>query len=331
MAAPIIRLRGLTKEYSTTTGTHGLRGIMQRARKQHRRQVTAVDHMSFSIEEGELVGFLGPNGAGKTTTLKMLSGILHPTSGDVEVLGYTPWQRNKQYQRQFALVMGQKNQLLWDLPALDSFTLQRAIYGINRNTYASTIQELAELLEVTHVLTTPVRLLSLGERMKCELIAALLHHPRVLFLDEPTIGLDVVSQQNIRSFIRDHNHKQQTTIILTSHYMDDVEALCNRVIIIAHGKKMYDGSLANLIQQYTSSKLLTMTFRTAVERGVLERFGTIRSATPLGCTLEVQRDKHLRIASEVLQHLPVEDLTIDEIPIEEIVRSLYHVWQKGES
>lgn len=308
-----------------------MRGVLQRAQKKHRHVITAVDHMSFSIEEGEFVGFLGPNGAGKTTTLKMLSGILYPTSGLVTVMGYVPCERKESYQKQFALVMGQKNQLLWDLPALDSFRLQEAIYGIEKNTCRSTINELSELLQVREVLSVPTRKLSLGERMKCELIMALLHRPRVLFLDEPTIGLDVVSQQNIRSFIREYNKTNNTTIVLTSHYMDDVEALCRRVIIIAQGKKMYDGSLSDLIQRHTVTKLLTMTFRTPVEELVLERFGTIRMSTALGCTLEVPRDQHLQVASDVLKHLPVDDLTIDEIPIEEIVRSLYRTWEERET
>lgn len=228
----------------------------------HRRyfDAKAVDDISFEIEKGELVGFIGPNGAGKTTTLKCLSGLLHPTSGEVSVLGFQPFERKKEFLKQISLVMGQKNQLWWDLPPMESFLLNKEIYQVADKKFQAIIEELTSLLEVGHILNVPVRKLSLGQRMKCELVAALIHSPKVLFLDEPTIGLDVVMQKNLRQFIKEYNRRYQSTIILTSHYMRDVEELCRRVIIIDHGKIIYDGDFANIVRRYTKNKLLTVFF-----------------------------------------------------------------------
>ncbi|HXL73948.1 MAG TPA: ABC transporter ATP-binding protein, partial [bacterium] len=240
---PTIEVENLTKVYRVNKKKPGIGGAIEAMFKREYTEVRAVNDVSFKIEEGELVGFLGPNGAGKTTTLKMLSGILYPTSGTAKVLGFTPWERKNEYRRQFALVMGQKNQLWWDLPAQESLYLNKEIYSVPDGEYKKVLDEMTELLQVKKLLGVMVRELSLGERMKFELIASLLHTPRVLLLDEPTIGLDVVAQKNIREFIKEYNRKTKTTILLTSHYMGDIQALCDRVIIINHGKKFFDGGL----------------------------------------------------------------------------------------
>jgi ABC-2 type transport system ATP-binding protein len=291
----------------------------------HREKILipAVKDVSFEIQPGELVGFLGPNGAGKTTTLKMLSGILYPTSGEATVLGHTPWTREKAYQKQFSLVMGQKNQLWWDLPAMDSFLLNKVIYEVPEEQFTAVIDKLAALLDIRDVLDIQVRKLSLGQRMKCELIAALLHQPKILFLDEPTIGLDVVSQQAIREFIREYNEEFGTTIVLTSHYMQDVEALCKRVIIIDHGVIMYDGALADLVKKYTTTKLLTLTFQSPVDTKSFAKFGTVRESTPTRVVLEVPKMEHQKVAGTLLTSYPVEDILIGEVEIEEVIRNLF--------
>lgn len=241
----IIEVKNLTKDYEYYKKAPGIWNSVKSLFYREKLYTEAVKNISFSVDEGELVGFLGPNGAGKTTTLKMLSGILYPTSGDALVLGYTPWERKKQYQKQFSIVMGQKNQLWWDLPAMDSFILNKEIYEVPDNQFSKTIDELAELLDIKDILDVQVRKLSLGQRMKCELIAALLHQPRVLFLDEPTIGLDFASQKKMREFIKTYNEQKKTTILLTSHYIEDIKALCKRVIIIDHGEIKYDGAFSH--------------------------------------------------------------------------------------
>src|SRR6185503_15238975 len=239
------------------------------------KTIKAVDSITFNIEPGEVVGFLGPNGAGKTTTLKMLSGLLHPTSGDVRVLGYEPRQRPHDYLRQITLVMGNRNQLTWDLPALDSFDLQRAVYGIPAEEFKRTRDDFIELLELGDLVKKPVRNLSLGERMKMEIVAALLHRPKVLFLDEPTIGLDVTMQRRIRTFIAEYNHRYNATVLLTSHYMADVEALCKRVIVIHHGRILFDGDLATLVNQFSSYKTLSLTLQASDAE--LSKYGEVVS------------------------------------------------------
>src|ERR1700743_3549754 len=255
---PVIEVNHLTKAFRTYKKRPGFSGAVKGLFHRQYEQTLAVNDVSFKIEPGELVGFLGPNGAGKTTTLKMLAGLLYPTSGTAKVLGYTPWERNDGYRRQFALLLGQKNQLWWDLPARESLELNAKIYGISDTELDRTVSEMTELLAVRDKLNVAVRELSLGERMKMELIASLLHRPKILFLDEPTIGLDVVSQKTVREFLREHNAKNKTTILLTSHYMADIQELCRRVIIIDHGELYFDGSLSEIIDRFADSKLVTI-------------------------------------------------------------------------
>src|SRR6184192_734615 len=255
---PIIEAQGLTKTYRVFQKKPGLRGALGNLFRRQYKEVRAVDGVSFSIEPGEMVAFLGPNGAGKTTTLKMLSGLIYPSSGTARVLGFVPWERPDAFRRQFSLVMGQKNQLWWDLPAGDSFALHREIYSLTRANYEKTLAELTDLFGVGDLTRQPVRELSLGERMKMELIAALLHEPQLLLLDEPTIGLDVVAQVKIQKCLREYNSARKVTILLTSHYMRDVEALCPRVLVITHGRLVYDGALAGITEQFGKSKLVRL-------------------------------------------------------------------------
>lgn len=320
---PIIEVKHLTKSYEYYKKAPGLLASVKGLFRREKLFTEAVKQISFSVEEGELVGFLGPNGAGKTTTLKMLSGILFPTSGAAKVLGYTPWERKKQYQKQFSIVMGQKNQLWWDLPALDSFILNKEIYEVGDKQFHETVDELAELLEIKDILEVQVRKLSLGQRMKCELIAALLHRPRVLFLDEPTIGLDVVSQQKMREFIKTYNTQKKTTILLTSHYMEDVEALCKRIIIIDHGQILYDGALEALMDKYVDHKVLTMTFTNAVKKDDLEKYGEVQEYAPLRVVLHTAKDEVKKSAAAILTKLPVDDILIGEVPVEEVIRKIF--------
>lgn len=279
--------------------------------------------LSFDIEEGEIVGFLGPNGAGKTTTLKMLSGILHPSDGQASVLGYTPWERKKEFKRQFSIVMGQKNQLWWDLPASDSFELNKLIYDLDDTEYKRTLDELVELLGVGEQLHVQVRRLSLGERMKMELIASLLHRPKVILLDEPTIGLDIISQSKIRQFFKTYNKTYNTTILLTSHYMRDIEDLCSRTMIINHGQLVYDGDLKSVNDVIGSWKLLKIQLSAPVSELSLNGYGKIRSRSELEVVFELSKHDVLRKSKEILDHLPVIDFTIEDIPLEEGIAILY--------
>jgi len=288
--------------------------------------VKAVNDISFEIEEGELVGFIGPNGAGKTTTLKTLSGLLYPTKGEVSVLGYTPWKRQPEFQKQFALVMGQKNQLWWDLPAIESFILNKEIYEVPKQQYETTLNELSELLEVKDLLKVQVRKLSLGERMKMELIAALIHSPKVLFLDEPTIGLDVVAQKKMRDFIKVYNLKYKSTIILTSHYMDDVKELCKRIIIIDKGKKLFDGLLEDIIKKFADHKNLSVVLEKELTRKQIEHLETLGGVKEFNypkLILQVPRENSNKVAARLLQSYPVADLNIEESPIEDIIREVF--------
>src|SRR3954453_10374652 len=253
-----IEVNGLSKAFRTYKKSPGFMGAVKGLFHRKYEQTIAVKGVNFSVDEGELVGFLGPNGAGKTTTLKMLAGLLYPTSGSARVLGFTPWKREDGYRRQFALLLGQKNQLWWDLPALESLELNAKIYGISKPDFDRTVGEMTSLLAVKDKLNVMVRELSLGERMKMELIASLLHKPKVLFLDEPTIGLDVISQKTVREFLREYNAKQKTTILLTSHYMADIQELCKRVIIIDHGKIFFDGQLSDVLDRFADFKLITI-------------------------------------------------------------------------
>ncbi len=257
-----ISINSLAKTYSVPEREAGLAAALKSLVHRKTRDVKAVDEISFSVEGGEVVGFLGPNGAGKTTTLKMLSGLLYPTSGEVDVLGHTPSKREREFLSQITLVMGQRNQLIWDIPVIDSLERNRAVYRIPRSEYRDTLEELTDLLDIEELLSRPVRNVSLGERMKCEIAAALLHKPRVLFLDEPTIGLDVTMQRRIRDFVAEYNRKYGATVLLTSHYMADVEALCKRVIVIHHGHILFDGDLADLVTRFSPHKTIIVELET---------------------------------------------------------------------
>jgi ABC-2 type transport system ATP-binding protein len=286
------------------------------------KTVAAVQGLSFSIEEGEMVAFLGPNGAGKTTTLKMLSGLIFPSAGSARVLGFTPWHRQNEYRRQFSLVMGQKNQLWWDLPARESFRLLRDIYGLDPDFFRQTHDALVDLLRVGNLIDQPVRELSLGERMKMELVAALLHQPRVLFLDEPTIGLDVVAQSQIRDFLRDHNRTRGVTILLTSHYMRDVESLCDRAIIINHGELLYDGTLEGIIARFTRFKTVKLQFAQEVP-AEMEEFGEVVDKRGACATLRLDRQQVAGTLARVLDRFAVDDVTVDEVPLEEVIADFF--------
>jgi len=322
---PVIEVNGLTKAFRTYKKQPGFAGAVKGLFYRQYEQTVAVNDVSFKIEPGELVGFLGPNGAGKTTTLKMLAGLLFPTTGTAKVLGYTPWERADGYRRQFALVLGQKNQLWWDLPARESLELNAKIYGIPKDRFEKTVAELTELLGVQHKLNVSVRELSLGERMKMELIASLLHQPRVLFLDEPTIGLDVVSQKTVREFIRRHNATQKTTILLTSHYMADIQALCQRVIIIDHGKIFFDGKLSDIVDRFADFKLVTIQCEKANEipAAKLAGYGEVTEQTTAALTLKVKRDHVIAACKSLLDELPITDIDIQEIPIEDVIRQIF--------
>jgi ABC-2 type transport system ATP-binding protein len=321
----VIEVNGLSKSFRTYKKQPGLAGALKGLVHRRYETVDAVKEVSFRIAEGELVGFLGPNGAGKTTTLKMLAGLLYPTSGSAQVLGYVPWERHDGYRRQFALLLGQKNQLWWDLPARESLELNARIYGIPLASLEETVAELSELLNVKDKLGIMVRELSLGERMKMELIASLLHRPKVLFLDEPTIGLDVVSQKTVREFLRSYNAQRKTTILLTSHYMADIEALCRRVIIIDHGTIFFDGQLSDVVDRFADFKLLTIQCDDAGKYSApaLARYGEVIEQTPASLTFKVKRDRVIPSCKALLDELPVRDIDIREVPIEEVIRQIF--------
>jgi len=317
-----IEARDLTKVYRTYRKERGLWGSVKGLVRRKYDETRAADRVSFQIEEGEFVGFLGPNGAGKTTVLKMLSGLLNPTSGDARVLGFVPWERRNEMKRQFSLLMGQKNALWWDLPAQESLELNRAIYGIDRAHFAKVVNGLAELLEVADKMNVMVRELSLGERMKMELISALIHEPRVLFLDEPTIGLDVVSQKRVRDFLRIYNEQHRIVTLLTSHYMQDIEALCERVIVIDHGKIFFDGPLTDIIDRFSGYKIVRLTFEKAVNRD-FAAFGEVIEQTPVSVQLKIPRAKVTETCRELLEACDVSDINVQEMPVEEVIRQLF--------
>ncbi len=322
----IISVKHLSKYYQVHQKEPGLGGSVKSLFNRKYYDVKAVDDVSFDIEEGELIGFIGPNGAGKTTTLKTLSGLLYPTKGEVSVMGYTPWKREPEFQKQFALVMGQKNQLWWDLPAIESFILNREIYEVPKAKYDETLEELSTLLDVKNLLKVQVRKLSLGERMKMELIAALIHSPKVLFLDEPTIGLDVVAQKKMRDFIKAYNQKYKSTIILTSHYMDDVKELCKRVVIIDKGKKLFDGDLDDIIRKYADHKLLSVVLDKELSPKQLEslkKLGGVKEYVFPKLVLMVPRENSNKVASKLLSTYPVADLNIEESSLEDIIREVF--------
>jgi ABC-2 type transport system ATP-binding protein len=306
MNEPLLSVRDLRVHFDTDNG-----------------RVKAVDGVSFSIERGERVGFLGPNGAGKTTTLKMLSGLLHPTAGEVRVAGHVPRRRETAFLKKITLVMGQKQQLLWDLPPSETFLLNRAIYEIPRAQYQETVAELSDLLGLSGLLGKPTRQLSLGERMKCELAVALLHRPRVLFLDEPTIGLDVTMQATVRAFVRAYNERFGATVLLTSHYMDDVAALCPRVLVIDHGHLIYDGSLSELVRRVRPDKRVLLRLSRPVEARDLQRLGTVVSQTDAQAVLQVSQTDLQGAVQRALAQLPVVDMTVEDPPLEEVMRELF--------
>lgn len=318
-----IIVEDLVKEFVVVDRGSGVSGVLRSIVSPKKRTVVAVKNVSFSLKEGELVGFIGANGAGKTTTLKILSGVLHPSSGYVQVAGFAPWDRNPIFLKQIALVMGQKNQLWWDLPAKDTFELNRAIYEVPRKKYKKTLSELVELLGLEKLLDVQVRRLSLGQRMRLELVAALLHNPKIIFLDEPTIGLDVVAQERVRGFIERYNKLNEATIILTSHNMDDVAKLAKRVIVIDKGEVYFDGNLSELTQQFVKDKIIKLSLGDSPDLRKLEKIGKIVHVNMPEVVIAVPRGMTKMAASEILQSFNVVDLTIEEEPIESVIRRVF--------
>ena len=316
----------LVKDFEIVEKEPGIGGALKSLISSKNITTHVLKGISFSIQPGELVGFIGPNGAGKTTTLKVLSGLLYPTSGFVEVLNHDPWERSSEYLKQISLVMGQKNQLWWDLPAIETFELNRAIYEISKREYEESLRELVDLLEMDRYVSIPVRKLSLGQRMRMELIAALLHKPKVLFLDEPTVGLDLVGQNKVRDFIYNYNKKYNATIILTSHNMDDLVDLARRVIVIDEGSLLFDGAFEELVSRFAKEKIIRATLSSNDNLTSLERIGKVKKVNFPQITISVPREATAVAAAELLQNFSVEDLTIDEMPIEEVVRKVF----KGE-
>ncbi len=323
---PLIAAHELRKEYRVHEREAGMGATLASLVRRHFKTVVAVDGVSFSVEPGEMVGFLGPNGAGKTTTLKMLAGLLHPDAGSAEVLGHVPWRRENAYLQRISMVMGNRSQLAWDIPPLDSFLVQKAIYRIPDARYRETLDGLVALLDLEPLLKKQVRSLSLGERMKCELAAALLHGPEVLFLDEPTLGVDVTMQARIRQFVAEHNARTGATILLTSHYMADVTALCRRVIIIHHGRLLYDGDLAGLTERLAPFKELELHLERDLDGADLSSFGEVVSQEPRKVVLRVPKSETPGATARLLQQLPVADLTVEDPPIEEVID---RVFQEG--
>lgn len=318
---PAIHIRELSKTYVVPERETGVKAALQSLVHRHTKSISAVENVSFDLMHGEMVGFLGPNGAGKTTTLKILSGLLHPTSGEATVLSCVPWKRDKTFLRQITLVMGQRNQLVWDIPALDSFELNRAIYRIPAADYHQILNELTDLLELGSLLRKPVRNLSLGERMKCEIAASLLHRPRVVFLDEPTIGLDVTMQRRIRSFIAEYNRRFEATVLLTSHYMADVVALCRRIIVIHNGCLLFDGNLSKLVQKFTAHK--TIVIQLEDYQADLRAYGEVLSSSDGYFTLRVPKAETARVTARLLADLPIIDLLVEDPPIEEVIEQVF--------
>lgn len=319
----VISISKLAKHYQVPEREAGLKAAAKGLFKRTYKIVKAVDGITFDIQPGEIVGFLGPNGAGKTTTLKMLAGLLHPTNGQVSVLGFEPAKRPHDYLRQITLVMGNRNQLSWDLPALDSFDLQRAIYSIPTDEFIRTRDEFIELLDLKDLVQKPVRNLSLGERMKMEIVGALLHKPKVLFLDEPTLGLDVTMQKRIRSFVAEYNKRYSATVLLTSHYMADVEALCKRVIVIHHGKLLFDGDLSALVEKFSAFKTVGFTLDNPATD--LSQYGDVVSIDGSRVTMRVPKEKTSAVTSRLLNDLSVDDLTVEAAPIEDVIESVFAV------
>ncbi len=320
-STPAIQVDGLRREYKVPEREAGLRASIKSLFRRRHRIVKAVDGIDFRIEPGEIVGFLGPNGAGKTTTLKMLSGLLYPTAGEARVLGHTPWRREAAYLRRMTLVMGNRNQLSWDLPALDSFELNRAIYDVPPDAYRETLDEFLDLLELRDLAQKPVRNLSLGERMKMEIVGALLHRPAVLFLDEPTIGLDVTMQKRIRAFVREYNQRTGATVLLTSHYMADVQALCKRVIVIHHGRLLYDGDLGRLSERFAGHQ--TVSVRLESGEADLSAYGEVVGQEDGRVLLRMPKADASRLTARLLNEHTITELTVADPPIEDVIEQVF--------
>ena len=319
----VIEAEGLTKVYRTYRKEEGLWGAIKGLAKRQYDETRAADGVTFRIDEGEFVGFLGPNGAGKTTVLKMLSGLLHPTAGRASVLGFTPWERKNEMKRQFSLLMGQKNALWWDLPARESLELNRAIYGIAPAEFHRIVEELTALLDVADKMNVMVRELSLGERMKMELMAALLHRPKVLFLDEPTIGLDAASQKKVRAFLRKYNTEQRVVTVLTSHYMQDIEELCRRVIVINDGRIIFDGPLETITERFGSGKILALEFAGPDGDRDFAGLGEVVERTDVTVKLRVPRAEVAAVCQRLFEAHAVRDISVQDVPIEEVIAQLY--------
>ena len=320
---PVIEIQKLTKTYRVYQKKEGLLASLRGLFHRQYRQVEAVQAIDLTVEKGEFVAFLGPNGAGKTTTLKLLSGVINPTSGIATVLGHVPWKRENDYRRRFALVMGQKNQLWWDLPANESFRLHQQIYRIPLDQFSRTLDELTQLLDVRSLLGQPVRELSLGERMKMELIAALLHSPDVLFLDEPTIGLDVVAQHSIQQFLKHYQQDRQNTILLTSHYMKDVAALCQRVVVIAHGRIEYNGSLSGIVDQFSGHKIVTLAFAEDQMPTDLAGYGEVLEIVAPKAKLRIARADLTQMLAKLLTQHAVQDVSVEDPPLEYVIAEVF--------
>ncbi len=326
----MIEVQGLAKHYQVHRRPPGLVAALRSVFRRRYETVRAVDGIDFSVREGERVGFLGPNGAGKTTTLKMLSGLLHPTAGEVRVAGRVPQRREADFLKSITLVMGQKQQLIWDLPPAETFAMNRAIYEIPKARFEETLRELVDLLELGELVDKPTRQLSLGERMKCELAAALLHRPRVLFLDEPTIGLDVSMQATVRAFVRTYNERFGATVLLTSHYMEDVVQLCRRVIVIDRGRLIYDGDLRALSHELRPDRRIVVRFANgSAAREELARFGTVVSHDPGQATIQVAADRVSGSVARILGAFEVADLTVEDPPLEEVLSELFRASRGG--
>ena len=329
-AMAIIEIKNLSKSYRVYQKSEGLLSSVKGLFHREYREVHAVRDINFSVEEGEFVAFLGPNGAGKTTTLKLLSGVINPDDGEATVMGYVPWERQNEYRRKFALVMGQKNQLWWDLPAMESFRLNQHIYKVPKAEFDQTRDELCEMLDVQRLLSQPVRELSLGERMKMELIAALLHRPDVLFLDEPTIGLDVIAQHKIQTFLKDYQKERNNTIVLTSHYMKDIQALCNRVVIIANGSIYHDGSLEQIVDKFSGQKVVTLQMSDVRSLDSLKRLPNVLEVEAPRITFRVDRDDVGRVLSDILNSHRVDDVVVEDPPLEEVISNVFSQAQKAQ-
>lgn len=320
---PIIEATGLAKTYRVYQKKEGFLGAVRGLFHREYKEIRAVADVGFQIEPGEIVGFLGPNGAGKTTTLKMLAGLIYPTAGTANVLGHVPWEREDAFRRRFSLVMGQKNQLWWDLPAADSFSLHREIYSLPLETFQRTLDDLVRMFGVQAMIRQPVRELSLGERMKMELIAALLHQPDLLLLDEPTIGLDVIAQVTIQKCLREYNASRGVTILLTSHYMRDVEALCRRVLVITHGQLVYDGPLTGITEQFGQEKLLKLHFADNDSPADLDRFGLVTARQGNVADLQVERKKISEVLAAILDRHQIVDLSVQDPPLDQVIARVF--------